>query len=516
MDVEEEGEKEKEKEKEQEKEKEKEKEKPAAQEENPETRASEATEETESSSSYSSDSSDKPAAEEEKPETRASEAQNLDVVPREGEEANEEEDDEEEQRAAAMKRFDESFIEELKPLGSKVRNDKHCTSRTISGLLNTLMAVLCEPSELDTRSLKALQSLGELNKETRRSLKAGLGRNLQFQLYLKDKEERLKKEREDYEKAYEMKLSWIRSKVAELNAEKSVTEKGLEYRHDIEDFVVRVFELLKKAQGSEDALAFQWRGLKYDLSREGVEELTKPTLAEGILMDILRTTDTGVTVVQEVETKLVDLGNKAKPTTIVDYEDDEKEVPSSHRQEKEKEKKDQPAAEMPPPAIIPATAGEKEKPPTKKTPTAKRMPKFPEKDTQGEDTSKLEVKKVKEEIKPWDEYFVPKEQLSVKVSQHVWSQLGIFSRQRLLKEHPTNVGEKCFACQREGHRSYYCDTMITVAQRLSSFFNQPSGGQRVGQTVFCSCCWLYNMRQEKKRKGDYATATGWFTHPRNM
>ena len=48
-------------------------------------------------------------------------------------------DDEEEQRAAAMKRFDESFIEELKLLGITVRNDKHCASRTISGLLNTLM-----------------------------------------------------------------------------------------------------------------------------------------------------------------------------------------------------------------------------------------------------------------------------------------------------------------------------------------------------------------------------------------
>ena len=490
-------------------------------------RASEAAEETDCSSSYSSDSSEKPAAKEEKPEMRASEAQNLDVapregeevpelivVPREGEEANAEADDEEEKRAAAMTRFDESFIEELKPLGNKVRNDKHCTSRTISGLLNTLMSVLCEPSELDTRSLKALQSLGELNKETRRSLKVGLDRKLQFQLYLKDKEERLKKEREDYEKAYAMKLNWIRNKVAELNAEKSMTEKGLECHHDIEDFVVKVFELLKKAQGSEDALVFQWRGLKYDLSREGVEELTKPTLAEGILMDILKTAETGTTVVQEVETKLIDLGNKAKPYTIV--EDDGKEVPSSHRQEKEKEKKDQSAAEMPPPTLIPAIAGEKEKPPTKKTPTAKRMPKFPEKNTQGEDTSNLEVKKVKEEIKPWDEYFVPKEQLSVKVSQHVWSQLGIFSRQRLLKEHPTNVGEKCFACQREGRRSYYCDTMITVAQRLSTFFNQPSGGQRVGQTVFCSCCWLYNMRHEKKRKGDYATVTGWFTHPRNM
>ena len=40
-----------------------------------------------------------------------------------------------------------------------------------------------------------------------------------------------------------------------------------------------------------------------------------------------------------------------------------------------------------------------------------------------------------------------------------------------LKERPTNVGEACFACQREGRRSYYCDTMIIVAQRLSSFFN---------------------------------------------
>ena len=244
--------------------------------------------------------------------------------------------------------------------------------------------------------------------------------------------------------------------------------------------------------------------------------MTKPTLAEGILMDILRTAETGTTVVQEVEAKLVDLGNKARSTTIVDSEDDEKEVPTSHRQEKEKEKGDKPAADMPKPENAPAAAEEKEKPPTKKMPTTKRMPKFPEKNTQGEDTSKFEMKKIKEEIKPWDEYFVPKEHLSVKVSQHVWGQLGIFSRQRLLKEHPTNVGEACFACQREGHRSYYCDTMIIVAQRLSNFFNQPSGGQRQGQTEFCSCCWLYNMRLEKKRQGDYARVTGWFTHPRQM
>ena len=145
------------------------------------------------------------------------EAPESSVVPREGEEANEE-DDEEGPRAAAMKRFDESFIEELKPLGLKVRNDKHCTSRTISGLLDTQMTVLCEPSELDTRSLKALQSLGELNKETRQSLKDGLDRNLQFQVYLKAKEDILKKEREDYEKAYDMKLNWIRSKVAQRRA----------------------------------------------------------------------------------------------------------------------------------------------------------------------------------------------------------------------------------------------------------------------------------------------------------
>ena len=122
-----------------------------------------------------------------------------------------------------------------------------------------------------------------------------------------------------------------------------------------------------------------------------MEELTKPTLAEGILMDILRTTETGITVVQEVEAKLVDLGNKAKPAMIVDYEDDEKEVPSSH-----------PAAEMPKPESAPAATGEKEKPPIKKTPRTKRMPKFPEKNTQGDDASKLEMKKVKEESKPWD------------------------------------------------------------------------------------------------------------------
>ena len=156
-------------------------------------RASETAEDTESSSSYSSETSEKPSAEEEKPERRASEAQNLDVVPRDEEEApvpsvvpgDEEEasgeDEEEGARAAAVKRFDENFMEALKPFGSKVLNDKHCTLRTISGLLSTLMTVLCEPSEFYGKSLKALQSLGELNRETKHSLKTGLDRNSQFQ-----------------------------------------------------------------------------------------------------------------------------------------------------------------------------------------------------------------------------------------------------------------------------------------------------------------------------------------------
>ena len=65
-----------------------------------------------------------------------------------------------------------------------------------------------------------------------------------------------------------MKLKWIRTKVAELTAEKSETEKGLDYHHDIEEFVVRAFELLQKAQDSEDASLFQWRGLKYDFKPE--------------------------------------------------------------------------------------------------------------------------------------------------------------------------------------------------------------------------------------------------------
>ena len=315
-----------------------------------------------------------------------------------------------------------------------------------------------------------------------------------------------------------MKLKWIRTKVTELTAEKNETEKGLDYHHDIEEFVVRAFELLKRAQDSDDASLFQWRGLKYDLSRKGVQELTKPTLAEGILMDILRTAETGTTVAQEVETKLVDLENRAKPAMIVDYEEDEKEVPSSHQREKKKEKEDQSATEQLKPKSAPAATEEKEKPQIKKAPATKKMPKFPEKSTQEDDDNKVEMKKVKEESKPWEEYFVPKEHLSVKVSQHVWSQLGIFSRQRLLKEHQTNAGEACFACQKEGRRSYYCHTMtmIMVAQRLSNFFNQPTGGQRASQTVFCSCCWLCNMRMESKRQRDYAKVSGRFTHPRNM
>ena len=58
--------------------------------------------------------------------------------------------------------------------------------------------------------------------------------------------------------------------------------------------------------------------------------------------------------------------------------------------------------------------------------------------------------------------------------------------------------------------------MIIVAQRLSNFFNQPPGGQKASQTVFCLCCWLYNMRMESKRQKDYAKVLGWFTHPQNM
>ena len=316
------------------------------------------------------------------------------VVPRDEEEANKE-DEEEGARAVAMKRFDENFVEALKPLGSKVLNDKHCTSRTVSGLLSALMTVLCEPSEFDAKSLKALQSLGELNRETKHSLKAGLERNSQFQAYLRATEERLKQEREDYEKAYGMKLKWIRTKVAELTAEKNETEKGLGYHRDIEEFVVRAFELLKQAQDSDDASLFQWRGLKYDLSRKGVEELTKPTLAEGILMDILKTAETGTTVVQEVETKMVDLEKRAKPTMIIEYEEDEKEVPSSHQREKKEEKEDQLVAEKPKPKSAPVAMEGKAKAQIEKVPTTKKMPKFPEKSKQEEDDSKVEMKKVK-------------------------------------------------------------------------------------------------------------------------
>ena len=92
----------------------------------------------------------------------------------------------------------------------------------------------------------------------------------------------------------------------------------------------------------------------------------------------------------------------------------------------------------------------------------------------------------------------------------------MFSKQRLLKEHQPNAGETCFACNKEGRRSYYCDTMITVAQTLSSFLNQSLGGQKASQTIFCSCCWLYHMKIESKRQRDYAKVSGWFTHPRNM
>ena len=146
-----------------------------------------------------------------------------------------------------------------------------------------------------------------------------------------------------------MKLNWIRAKVTELTAEKNETEKGLAYHRDIEEFVVRAFQLLREAQDSDDALLFQWRGLRYDLGQEGVDDLMKPTLAEGILMDILKTTEAGITVTQEVETKLVDLEKRAKPTTIIDDEDDEKEVPSSHQREEKEEKENQLVAEKPKP-----------------------------------------------------------------------------------------------------------------------------------------------------------------------
>ena len=113
---------------------------------------------------------------------------------------------------------------------------------------------------------------------------------------------------------------------------------------------------------------------------------------------------------------MVDLEKRAKPIMIIDYEEDEKEVPSSHQKEKKEEK--------PKPKSAPAAMEEKAKAQIEKVPTTKKMPKFPEKSKHEEGDSKVEMKKVKEATKPWEEYYVPKEHLSVKVSQHVWSQLG--------------------------------------------------------------------------------------------
>ena len=89
------------------------------------------------------------------------------------------------------------------------------------------------------------------------------------------------------------------------------------------------------------------------------------------------------------------------------------------------------------------------------------MPRKAEKETRYDEDDEKEKKKARYESRPSrpeDGEMVPKELLSVPVSQETWNVLGKDSRVRVLSEQPTN--ESCFFCQQKGHRAFYCSSML--------------------------------------------------------
>ena len=408
--------------------------------------------------------------------------------------------DEEQVRNEAIRRFDERFINALKPHGQKASDFTHCISRTVGGMVHSLMSVFLEPSECEEETLRALQALGELNLETITNLKEGLEKSQEFKRCLEEKLLALKKEKDEYEQMYEKKVGRIKTRLSELGAEARVSEKGLNYHEGVDDFCTEVFKLLRSGQDDPDAKVFGWKVRKFDLSHEGIEKLREPTRSESILMNIIG--DSDITPQEELARQMRDFEGKMKavekPKSIMIEVDDE-----GKDEEIEEEKKAVKRA-IPMPKRFPFTAVE-----------TKAMPK--KRPYEGTDMN-LE-KKMKEEPSEKsliEEYRVPQKYLDVKVDQSVWDFLGSVSRQRLLKEHPPRETEACFACGRKGHRSYYCPEMVETARKLSSFFNQAKGGERPNQTVFCSCCWLHNLREAYKKSRDLSKVSGWHTHPRSQ
>ena len=188
--------------------------------------------------------------------------------------------DEEQVRNEAIRHFDERFINALKPHGQKASDFAHCASRTVGGMVHSLMSVFLEPSECEEETLRALQALGELNLETVTNLKEGLEKSQEFKRCLEEKLIALKKEKDEYEQMYEKKVGWIKTRLSELGAEARVSEKGLKYHEGVDDVCTEVFKLLRSGQHDPDAKVFGWKVRKFDLSHEGIEKLREPTRSE--------------------------------------------------------------------------------------------------------------------------------------------------------------------------------------------------------------------------------------------
>ena len=168
--------------------------------------------------------------------------------------------DEEQVRNEAIRRFDERFINALKPHGQKASDFTHCASRTVGGMVHSLMSVFLEPSECEEETLRALQALGELNLETITNLREGLERSQEFKRCLEEKLIALKKEKDDYdEQMYEKKVGWIKTRLSELGAEARVSDKGLKCHEGVDDFCTEVFKLLRAGQDDPDAKVFGWK-----------------------------------------------------------------------------------------------------------------------------------------------------------------------------------------------------------------------------------------------------------------
>ena len=410
----------------------------------------------------------------------------------------------EERRERLCRELDEGFRRKMKDLTSKVENGlAFSATRTVTALFHGSVSALHTPSDLVAEDVKEFQTLGELNRETLTTLDKTRRRSEQFRLLLKAKKSHLIGLKTQQEKELSKKINWVQRKLAEEDAEKGAIEKMLKF--------------LAETQRLPEAKEVEWSGLQFDLTREGCDQLANLSLYEAIFSERMGLTDRNP--VQDLELALKEL--ESAPTIDLEHE-------GSIAPPREE-------GSMAPPKdpVVPKP----KKTPGGMTPATKAMPRLPDEKKEKEAVQDQEKKKREEDAaataeverggkKARYEYYdtstaalikskyVPKEHLYINVPQEVWETLGAWSRERILSERETT--DRCFFCNKVGHRAFACRKMVALAAKWGAVTGQcKTGGQERKKSLWCSSCAFQNSLAAIAQGGSTRFATGWFQHIRS-